>query len=81
MSVVEGNVRTRLVDGSIKTYSNDDIFLAGPEAPLHSLTDKDIDIAYRPWEEKEENMKYKEEKKLDPSDELLFGDEGDDSGE
>jgi hypothetical protein len=27
------------------------------------MVDKKIDVVYRPWEEKTENMKYKEDKK------------------
>jgi hypothetical protein len=27
------------------------------------MVDKEIDIIYRPWEEKDENMKYKEDRK------------------
>jgi len=27
------------------------------------MVDKDIDVIYRPWEEKEENLRYKEERK------------------
>lgn len=27
------------------------------------MVDQKIDVVYRPWEEKSENMKYKEEKK------------------
>ena len=27
------------------------------------MVDEKIDVVYRPWEEKSENMKYKEEKK------------------
>jgi hypothetical protein len=27
------------------------------------MVDKDIDVIYRPWEEKDENMRYKEERK------------------
>ncbi|MEI7558091.1 MAG: hypothetical protein WCJ45_04655 [bacterium] len=27
------------------------------------MVDKDIDVIYRPWEEKDENLRYKEERK------------------
>jgi hypothetical protein len=43
-------------------HSND-IRLDEPETPLHKMVDKEIDIIYRPWEEKDENMKYKEDRK------------------
>ena len=34
-----------------------------PETPLAKMVDKDIDVIYRPREEKEENLRYKEERK------------------
>jgi hypothetical protein len=43
-------------------HSND-ISLDEPETPLYKMVDKEIDVVYRPWEEKTENMKYKEDKK------------------
>lgn len=43
-------------------HSND-ISLDEPETPLYKMVDQKIDVVYRPWEEKSENMKYKEEKK------------------
>jgi hypothetical protein len=33
------------------------------ETPLAKMVDQSIDVIYRPWEEKEENLKYKEDRK------------------
>ena len=33
------------------------------ETPLGDMVKKSIEVVYRPWEEKSENMKYKDEKK------------------
>lgn len=63
ISIVEGAVRIRFADGSLKTLHSNDIFLDEPETPLYKMVDQKIDVVYRPWEEKTENMKYKEEKK------------------
>lgn len=35
-----------------------------PDSPLYDMVKKPIEIIYRPWEEVDENMKYKEDKKL-----------------
>ena len=43
-------------------HSND-IKLDEPETPLYPMVDKEIDVIYRPWEEKDENLRYKEERK------------------
>ncbi len=63
ISIIEGAVRIRFVDGSLKTLHSNDISLDEPETPLYKMVDQKIDVVYRPWEEKTENMKYKEEKK------------------
>ena len=63
ISIIEGAVRIRFDDGKMQTLHSNDIHLAIPESPLSPMVDKHIDIIYRPWEEKEENTKYKEEKK------------------
>lgn len=63
ISIVEGAVRMRYTDWSMETIHSNKIRLDEPETPLHSMVDKDIERIYRPWEEKEENLKYKEEKK------------------
>ncbi|MBO7505249.1 hypothetical protein J6T66_03805 [bacterium] len=47
----------------METLHSNNIHLAEPETPLVKISDKAITIAYRPWEEKDENRKYKEEKK------------------
>jgi hypothetical protein len=47
----------------METLHSNNIHLAEPETPLVKISDKAIAIAYRPWEEKDENRKYKEEKK------------------
>jgi DNA gyrase subunit A len=63
ISIIEGAVRIRFDDGTMKTLHSNDIRLDEPETPLHKMVDQHIDIIYRPREEKEENVKYKEEKK------------------
>jgi hypothetical protein len=63
ISIVEGAVRIRFDDGSMKTLHSNNIRLDEPETPLHKMVDQHINIIYRPREEKEENVKYKEEKK------------------
>ena len=63
ISIIEGAVRIRFADGSLKTLHSNDISLDEPETPLYKMVDNKIDVVYRPWEEKSENMKYKEEKK------------------
>ena len=63
MSIEEGAVRFRLADGTRITKHSNDIYLDNPESGLDKLVDKVIEMTYRPWEEKEENTRYKEEKK------------------
>jgi hypothetical protein len=70
-------VRIRFTDSEIITLHSNDIRLDEPETPLQKMVSKHIDVIYRPWEEKEENLKYKEDKKkadkdLQPMDEGLF---------
>lgn len=77
ISIVEGSVRIRFTDGEIITLHSNDIRLDEPETPLQKMVAKHIDVIYRPWEEKEENLKYKEEKKkaekeIQATDEGLF---------
>jgi hypothetical protein len=43
-------------------HSND-IRLDEPETPLQKMVEKHIDVIYRPREEKDENLRYKEERK------------------
>ena len=63
ISIIEGAVRIRFSDGLLKTLHSNDISLDEPETPLYKMVDQKIDVVYRPWEEKSENLKYKEEKK------------------
>jgi hypothetical protein len=63
MAVVEGNVRVRLDNDEIETFDVNDMYLGDPENRLKTLTQKPIASAYTPWEEMEENIKYKLEKK------------------
>ncbi len=63
ISIIEWAIRIRFSDSVIKTLHSNDIHLDEPETPLAKMVDKNIDVIYRPWEEKEENMRYKEERK------------------
>lgn len=63
ISIVEWAIRIRFEDWSLTTLHSNNIRLDEPETPLHKMVDKHIDIVYRPWEEKEENLRYKEERK------------------
>lgn len=63
LSIIEWAVRMRFNDWSMKTIHSNDIRLDEPETPLVKISDKNIEITYRPREEKDENVKYKEEKK------------------
>jgi DNA gyrase subunit A len=63
ISIIEWAIRIRYPDWEIKTLHSNDIRLDEPETPLHKMVDKEIDIIYRPREEKDENMKYKEDRK------------------
>jgi DNA gyrase/topoisomerase IV subunit A len=63
ISIVEWAIRIRFQDGSLQTLHSNNIRLDEPETPLHKMVDKHIDIIYRPWEEKEENLRYKEDRK------------------
>ena len=63
-------------------HSNN-ISLDEPETPLYSMVNKHIDVIYRPWEEKEENLRYKEERKKAEKEaaKLEKGNSEDDEGE
>ncbi len=63
ISIIEWAIRIRYPDWEITTLHSNDIRLDEPETPLHKMVDKEIDIIYRPREEKDENMKYKEDRK------------------
>jgi DNA gyrase subunit A len=72
ISIIEGAIRIRFDDGSMQTLHSNNIRLDEPETPLHKMVDQHIDVIYRPWEEKEENVKYKDEKKKAEKGESLF---------
>lgn len=61
--IEEWSIRIRFTDGNIETLHSNDVSLDEPDSPLYDMVKKPIEIIYRPWEEVEENMKYKEEKK------------------
>lgn len=63
ISIIEWAIRIRFKDGTIQTLHSNNISLDEPETPLYSMVNKHIDVIYRPWEEKEENLRYKEERK------------------
>jgi len=63
ISIIEWAIRIRFQDGTIQTIHSNSIHLDETETPLEKMVDKHIDVIYRPREEKEENMKYKEERK------------------
>ena len=63
ISIIEGSIRIRFQDGTLQTLHSNNISLDEPETPLYSMVNKHIDRIYRPREEKEENLKYKEERK------------------
>ena len=63
ISIIEWAIRIRFKDSIIKTLHSNDIHLDETDTPLAKMVDKDIDVIYRPWEEKDENLRYKEERK------------------
>ena len=63
ISIIEWAIRIRFKDTTIKTLHSNDIHLDETETPLAKMVDKDIDVIYRPREEKDENLRYKEERK------------------
>jgi len=86
ISIVEWAIRIRFEDWSLITLHSNNVRLDEPETPLHKMVDKHIDIIYRPWEEKEENLKYKEERKKaekewEKIDQWFFNEEVDDLSE
>jgi hypothetical protein len=44
-------------DGNLISLHSNDVKLNEPETPLKEIVKKDIELIYRPWEEKEENLK------------------------
>ncbi len=85
ISIIEWAIRIRFKDSTIKTLHSNDIHLDETETPLAKMVDKDIDVIYRPWEEKEENLRYKEERKKAEKEaekmEKGISDESNDEGE
>ena len=63
ISIIEWAIRLRFKDTTIKTLHSNDIHLDETDTPLAKMVDKDIDVIYRPREEKDENLRYKEERK------------------
>ncbi len=63
ISIIEWAIRIRFKDTTIKTLHSNDIHLDETDTPLAKMVDKDIDVIYRPREEKDENLRYKEERK------------------
>jgi len=63
ISIEEWAIRIRFTDGNLQTLHSNDVKLDMPDTPLKEIVKKDIELIYRPWEEKEENLKWKEERK------------------
>lgn len=63
ISIEEWAIRIRFTDWTIQTLHSNDVHLDMPDADLKWIVKKDIELIYRPWEEKEENLKWKEERK------------------
>ncbi|HKL43875.1 MAG TPA: DNA gyrase subunit A [Candidatus Absconditabacterales bacterium] len=63
ISIEEGGIIIRHTDGNLKSLHSNDVWLDMPDTPLKEIIKKDIELIYRPWEEKEENLKGKEERK------------------
>lgn len=63
ISIEEWAIRIRFTDWTIQTLHSNDVHLDMPDADLKWIVKKDIELIYRPWEEKEENLKGKEERK------------------
>jgi hypothetical protein len=55
----------RLNDGSIQTIHSNDCYLDEPGAEPETITKKPIVGMFRPWEEKKENVAYKEARKAE----------------
>lgn len=65
ISIYEGAIRLRLNDGSIQTVHSNECYLDNPGASPEKITSKPIIGMFRPWEEKSENMAYKEKRKAE----------------
>jgi len=75
ISIVEWAITLVLNDGSLKNIHSNDVHLDEPETPLKKIVDKKIEMIYRPWEEKDENIKYKDKKKEEVDQNSLFEEE------
>lgn len=58
ISIVEGAVRMRMATGNIVTKHSNDIHLDDLQTPMMPIVSGNIDVIYRPREEKEENKRY-----------------------
>lgn len=65
LAMVEWAVRIRMTTGEIKNIHSDKILLDMPEAELEEIVKGTIDCIYRPWEEKAENVSWKEQRKTE----------------
>lgn len=65
ISIYEWAIRLRLNDGSIQTVHSNDCYLDEPGAEAETITKKPIVGMFRPWEEKKENVAYKEARKAE----------------
>ena len=70
LPINEGNIRVKLDNDELKTLHNDTMKLDEPEATLAQITNNNIVMVYRPWEEKKDgesaavpNSKFKMKKK------------------
>lgn len=65
IAMVEGSVRIKLTTGELKTIHSDKVLLDMPDTPMEKIVTGTIERIYRPWEEKSENVAYKEERKAE----------------
>lgn len=75
ISIFEGAIRLRLNDGSIETVHSNDCYLDNPGASPEKITSKPILGMFRPWEEKSENMAYREKRKAEEKAKKLVAEE------
>lgn len=78
IGIEEGAVRIKNQKDEYITIHSNDILLAMPQDELEPMIKTGtIQSVFRPWEEKEENMKYKEDKKAKAKAEKQAGKETD----
>ncbi len=63
--IYEWAIRVKLNDGTIETIHSNACYLDVPGSSPEVITKKPIIDMYRPWEEKAENMAYKEQRKAE----------------